>query len=267
MHSAPVPEELVPIRRAGVRGDSAPSWADLARARGLMARPERDDPSADGYLRVAFPVVLRIESHSSRLRSSPAAAHDAWQPAPEPVSRHLVYQKVTGETGIWIADVDGSNARSWWGRPRFSPTEVVACHRRLRSTGHARAPTSYSHPRQAAPPSHEARSSTGRLTPERVVALQTLGRRMGARLDAHEHRRRKREGGDACPWRCLRREFLAGRQADRLAVAKKPSHNGFIDEKIDLFVTGRDGGEAKQITDDGQSGWPVWGPKSIAFGR
>jgi dipeptidyl aminopeptidase/acylaminoacyl peptidase len=51
------------------------------------------------------------------------------------------------------------------------------------------------------------------------------------------------------------------------AVAKKPSHNGFIDEKIDLFVTARDGGEAKQITDDGQSAWPVWGPKSIAFAK
>ena len=51
------------------------------------------------------------------------------------------------------------------------------------------------------------------------------------------------------------------------AVAKKPSDEGFIAEEIDLFVTGRDGGEAKQITGDGQSGWPVWGPKSIAFAK
>lgn len=51
------------------------------------------------------------------------------------------------------------------------------------------------------------------------------------------------------------------------AVAQKPSRDGFIDEEIDLFITGREGGDAKQITDDGQSGWPVWGPKSIAFSK
>ena len=30
---------------------------------------------------------------------------------PEPIKRHLVYEKVVGETGLWIAEVDGTRPR------------------------------------------------------------------------------------------------------------------------------------------------------------
>jgi hypothetical protein len=36
---------------------------------------------------------------------------------------------------------------------------------------------------------------------------------------------------------------------------------------MDLYVAPSDGGDATQITSDGESGFPVWGPKSIAFAK
>ena len=44
-----------------------------------------------------------------------------------------------------------------------------------------------------------------------------------------------------------------------------PENFGF--EKFDLFVTDSNGGDTEQITDTGDSAYPVWGPKSIAFAK
>jgi len=43
---------------------------------------------------------------------------------PEPIERHLVYERLIGETGIWIADVDGARPRLLLpdgGAPEISP--------------------------------------------------------------------------------------------------------------------------------------------------
>ena len=51
------------------------------------------------------------------------------------------------------------------------------------------------------------------------------------------------------------------------SVAQSQGDEGIEAEKVDLFVAPSDGGDAKQITYDGRSDFPVWGPKSIAFAK
>lgn len=41
----------------------------------------------------------------------------------------------------------------------------------------------------------------------------------------------------------------------------------FARERVDLYIVDLEGGEARRLTDDGRSGYPVWGPEAIAFSR
>ena len=191
---------------------------------------------------------------------------------PEPVTRHLVYQKVIGETGIWIADVDGSNARLLvpeGGGPAISPDgKWVAYNAGCDQSGECKraevVPTSGGKPRPIS--SHLVVGINWSSDSERLVATDT------GKLDAPDSTLLSIDvaSGKAVT---LAHGDLYGSSFSPdgtqivYAVAKKPSDEGFIAEEIDLFVTSRDGGEAKQITDDGQSGWPVWGPKAIAFAK
>jgi len=40
-----------------------------------------------------------------------------------------------------------------------------------------------------------------------------------------------------------------------------------LGEKVDLYVIAAEGGEPRRLTADGRGGFPVWGPRAIAFSR
>lgn len=192
---------------------------------------------------------------------------------PEPVTRHLVYQKLIGETGIWIADVDGSNARllvPGGAEPAISPDGksvafIAGCDQSGECKSSSIVPTSGGKPRPIS--SHLIVGISWSPDSERAIALDP-GKEDGVpdstllSIDVASGKEVTLAHGDVSG-----ASFSPDGKQIVFAVAKKPSNSGFIDEQIDLFVTGRDGGEAKRITDDGQSGWPVWGPKSIAFAK
>jgi Tol biopolymer transport system component len=190
---------------------------------------------------------------------------------PEAVSRHLVYQKVTGEAGVWIADPDGSNARllvAGGTCPAISPDgKLVAydggCDQSGSCKGAYVIATSGGEPRQISKPIVDISWSPDS---KRLVAtdpgIEDAPDATLLNIDVASGKAVTLGYGD--PYGA---SFSRDGKQIVFAVAKKPSRDGFISEKIDLFVTGADGGEAKQITDDGQSGWPVWGPKSIAFAK
>ena len=190
----------------------------------------------------------------------------------EPVSRHLVYQKVAGTAGIWIADVDGSNARllvPGGTAPAISPDGkwVVyngGCDQVSGDcSGAYVVSTSGEKPRQISPPLVGISWSPDS---ERIVATDP------GIHDAPDSTLLSIDIGSGKAVTLARgsiygASFSPDGEQIVYAVADKPSNEGFIAEEIDLFVSGRDGGDANQITDDGQSGYPVWGPKSIAFSK
>jgi WD40 repeat protein len=216
-------------------------------------------------------VVLRIGAVLLTLAVISGCGSSMLGSQPEPVSRHLVYQKVVGETGIWIADGDGSNARllvAGGTDPAISPDgRLVAYDGGCDQSGFCKGAyvvsTSGGKPRQI---SKQIVGTSWSPDSEHLVAIDpgihdapdsTL-----FSIDVESGKAVTLAHGDV-----YGASFSPDGKKIVFAVAKKPSNNGFIDEEIDLFVTGRDGGEANQITDDGQSGWPVWGPKSIAFAK
>jgi dipeptidyl aminopeptidase/acylaminoacyl peptidase len=228
-----------------------------------------EEPAA-GYL---SPAVLQKGAALFALALVAGCGSSIAGDTPEPVTRHLVYQKVTGETGIWIADVDGSKPRLLvrdGDVPVISPdgkwvAYVGGCDRSGQCKGSYVVSTSEGEPRLLS--SHDTIAIGWSSDSERVLAIDpgkhdgvpdstllSIGVASGKEVTlAH---------GDV-----YGASFSPDGKQIVFAVAQKPSDEGFIDEKIDLFVTGRDGGEARQITDDGQSGWPVWGPSSIAFAK
>jgi Tol biopolymer transport system component len=42
---------------------------------------------------------------------------------------------------------------------------------------------------------------------------------------------------------------------------------GAVFGSVDIYVADADGGRERRVTDDGESAYPVWGPREIAFAR
>lgn len=191
---------------------------------------------------------------------------------PEPVTRHLVYQKLIGETGIWIAEVDGSNARllvPGGAEPAISPdgksvAYIAGCGQSGQCKRTDVVSTSDGKPRLLS--SHVIVGISWSSDSERVVAIDPGKHEVPdstlLSIDVASGKEVTLAQGDI-----YGASFSPDGKQIVFAVAQEPSDEGFVAERIDLFVTGREGGEAKQITDDGQSGWPIWGPKSIAFAK
>jgi dipeptidyl aminopeptidase/acylaminoacyl peptidase len=196
---------------------------------------------------------------------------------PEPIRRHLVYEKVVGDTGIWIADVDGTRPRLLvrdGQLPVLSPGgKLVAYFADCRASNLGCTyvvSTSGGKPRLL---------STRRL--DEAITWSPTSVRIGS-ISAF--------GG---------REYQQGNEEDELVTIDVPSGEevtlaraaqffgwsfspdgervvfaragrtaeGYVSEDIDLFVTAADGGETRRITETGDSSVPVWGPKSIAFAK
>jgi len=195
--------------------------------------------------------------------------------APEPVDRHLVYEKIVGETGIWIADVNGGRPRLLLAdghAPKISPDGKWVAYLDDCSPSTARCSlflvsVSRGKSRLLARGSYEEFSwsrDSDRIAGARLLneqefdeALLTIDVPSGDNVTLAE--------GDLYGW-----SFSPDGKQIVFAFAREPSLEGFDSEKIDLFVANSDGGgesELRRITDTGDSGYPVWGPKSIAFAK
>lgn len=196
---------------------------------------------------------------------------------PEPIKRHLVYEKLVGEKGIWIADVDGSHPRllvRGGSLPVISPDGKWIAYFADCSASDLGCtyivPTSGGKPRLL---------STRRLdeaitwspTSERVGSISAFG--------GHAYQ----QGGDDDELVSI--DVASGEEVtlarasqffgwsfspegDRVVFARvERTEEGYFSEDIDLFVAAADGSETRRITQTGDSSDPVWGPKSIAFAK
>jgi Tol biopolymer transport system component len=199
---------------------------------------------------------------------------------PEPTERHLVYEKLIGEKGIWIADSDGTRPRLLvpdGSSPSISPDgKWVAYFAECKERAGSELPCTYIVSTSGGEP---RLLSTSRLdepmtwspTSERVASISAFG--------GHEYQ----QGGDDDE--LLTIDVASGEEVmvahapqffgwsfspDGESIVFAPAHrneDGYFSDDIDLFVTSADGGEARRITETGDSTDPVWGPESIAFAK
>lgn len=196
---------------------------------------------------------------------------------PEPIRRHLVYARVVGEAGIWIADADGARPRQLVrdGRlPVLSPDgKLVAYFADCRSSNLGCTyvvSTSGGKPRLLTTRRLDE-AITWSPTSERIASISAFGGReyqqgdeedelVGIDVDSGREvtlaRAAQFFGWSFSP----DRERIVFARASRIA-------DGYISEDVDLFVASADGGETRRITETGDSSHPVWGPRSIAFAK
>ena len=189
---------------------------------------------------------------------------------PEPIKRQLVYEKVVGETGVWVADVDGSRPRLLVREgqlPVLSPDgKLVAYFADCRASKLGCTyvvSTSGGKPRVLStrrldewitwsPTSERIASTSGGDEEDELVSID-----VASGEDVTLARAAQFFGWSFSPDGERVVFARAGRTAD-----------GYISDEIDLFVTAADGaGETRRITETGDSSDPVWGPTSIAFTR
>jgi Tol biopolymer transport system component len=187
----------------------------------------------------------------------------------EPTTRHLAYEKATG---IWIANPDGGQPRlllKGGHAPAISPDgKWVAffddCSESTALCSLFITPTSAAKSRPLASgffgEFHWSPSS------DRIVAARSpdddgiVEELVNIEVPSGDETTLAQ--GALYGW-----SFSPDGSETVFAVAQHPSGEGFGGDEVDLFVTGQDSGDAKRITRDGKSGYPVWGPKSIAFAK
>jgi dipeptidyl aminopeptidase/acylaminoacyl peptidase len=194
---------------------------------------------------------------------------------PEPaVTRHLVYEKTVGEKGIWIADVDGSHPRLLapdGQLPVISPDgnqvaytgDCYTSSGRDCAKGYVVSSVPGAKPRLLAqrigwPKSWSPDSKA-------IVTTQSMTEDEDAlvRFDVANGEETTLARGRFWGW-------SISPDGKRIVFAREqgPDPGGAVGVKIDLYVTDLNGhGEARRLTDTGDGWYPVWGPKSIAFGK
>jgi dipeptidyl aminopeptidase/acylaminoacyl peptidase len=192
-----------------------------------------------------------------------------------PVERHLVYETLLGQKGVWIADVDGGHARLLvrGGRaPVISPdgrwVVYVSCdpEDELVCKGTFVISTSGGEPRKLSSDVDTRRPALGTWSPDSKRIVVSRGSPSGDEqalisIDLASGKELKLVEGSAWSW-----SFSPdGKQVVYVRAGPAASASGM--ESTDLFVVDNAGGEPKQITHTGDSVNPVWGPKSIAFAR
>jgi hypothetical protein len=196
------------------------------------------------------------------------------EPGPQSVERHLVYEKVLGEKGIWIADVDGSHARLLVREadsPELSPDGKWVVYLDDSVGNLYLAPTAGGKPKLLARGlytqpawSPDSERIAARLESDEVSDQgPPRGSEKLVSIDVASGKEATLTHGDsAWGW-----SFSPDGKRIVYGMSRGSSPDHFNGSNIDLFISGRDGGDAKQITDTGDNGYPVWGPKSIAFAK
>ena len=194
--------------------------------------------------------------------------------APAPTRHYLVYEKVTGEKGIWIADADGSDPRllvPGGSSPRLSPdgkwvVYAAPCdgsssdcdNTYIVSTKHGAWPRALM--AQVGWPAKWSSDST-RI----VTTLSDAGDAADklVTIDVASGKEATVARGDFWGW-----SISPDGKRIVFARAHGEAPDNVVFPIIDLYVTNLDGGgDPKQITNTGDSAYPVWGPKSIAFAK
>jgi dipeptidyl aminopeptidase/acylaminoacyl peptidase len=194
-------------------------------------------------------------------------------PEPQAVERHLVYEKVIGEKGIWIAEVDGSRPRLLVpdGRaPAISPdgrwvAYVGDCDPLLDVCRSAYvASTAGGKPRLFA---RRIWAITWAPDSKRVVATRGSseddpGRATLLSIDVASGEEVELAEGKFWGW-------SVSPDGNRIVFARLENQDAelLLGTEVSLFVADLDGGDAKRLTDTGDAAEPVWGPKSIAFAK
>lgn len=199
----------------------------------------------------------------------------------DPIKRHLVYEKLTGERGVWIADADGARPRllvPGGSAPSISPDgKWVAYFAECKARAGSELPCTY----LISPSGGEQRLlSTRRL--DEAMTWSPTSERVGS-ISAFGGAEYQEPGSDDNELVTI--DVASGKE---VTVARAPeffgwsfspdgesivfapasiAEDGYYSEKIDLFVTAADGGETREITETGDASDPVWGPKSIAFAK
>ena len=193
---------------------------------------------------------------------------------PEPIKRYLVYEKVVGETGVWIANVDGTRPRLL---VRDGQLPVVSPDGKLVAYfGDCRASklgctyvvsTSGGKPRLLSTTTLEA--ITWSPGSERIGSISAFGGREYQQGDEEDELVSiDVESGEEVTLARAAQFFgwSFSPDGERVVFARVGrTADGYFSEDVDLFVTAADGGDTRRITATGDGSYPVWGPKSIAF--
>jgi WD40-like Beta Propeller Repeat len=186
-----------------------------------------------------------------------------------PVERHLVYQRVLGEKGVWIADMDGSKPRLLVANgfdPELSPDGKWVAY--LSDCSDSTGECTLLLKGTTGGGSREIGRGLGSATwsPDSTrlaVVRGSVGSEALLTIDVgNGDEVMLKQGGHFYGW-----SFSPDGSQIVFAVTQRASFEGLYDDKVDLFVSPSDEEGAKQITDGGASGYPVWGPKSIAFAK
>jgi Tol biopolymer transport system component len=196
---------------------------------------------------------------------------------PEPIERRLVYEKVVGETGIWMARVDGSGTRLLVRNgqlPVLSPDgKLVAYFADCRASNLGCTyvvSTSGGKPRLLSARRLDE-AITWSPTSERVASISAFGGREYQQGDEKDELVSIDVASGEELTLARAAQFFGwsfSPDGERVVFARADRNaDGYLSEDIDLFVTAADGGETSRITLTGDTSYPVWGPRSIAFAK
>jgi len=187
---------------------------------------------------------------------------------PEPIEPHLVYEKVVGEKGIWIADGDGSHARLLVPRgqlPSISPDgKWVTYSGECAESNSSACDTLYIVSTTNADEPRRLSTVVGGAITWSPDSKRILGESMGKLLSIEVVSGKAVEVAEGAfsGW-------SISPDGDKIVFARdeKPDGDLVSGLDVDLFVSDLNGGEPKQITKTHNAADPVWGPKWIAFSK
>jgi tricorn protease-like protein len=192
---------------------------------------------------------------------------------PGPVKRYLVYEKATGEKGVWIAATDGSSPRLLVPdarNPAISPNGasvayVGGCSAEDICKGTYVISTAGGKPRRISSDRPTFPPAAFTWSPDSKRLLLTRG------STPFEEELVSMDVADGSTSTIAKGRFYgASFSPDGQQIVYSKATSGTArsgEDACDLFVVTSDGGEPKRITHTGDNADPVWGPKSIAFSR
>jgi Tol biopolymer transport system component len=194
----------------------------------------------------------------------------------EPAQRHLVYERLSGEQseqGVWIAAGDGGNARllvpGGW-TPSISPDGKWVAYERSCDASSVGCNKTYVVSTEPGARARALLAGIGgpiRWSPDstRIVTMLSKDAEADELVSVDVA-----SGKDAA---LARGRFLGwsvspdGKQVV-LALAHGQAPENTVFPIVDLYVTDIDGrGGLEQLTHAGDSAYPAWGPRSIAFAK